>query len=63
MRINANRWYYSPDHGQPYKVIETQTLLGDTIYRVWLPGSDSVVRISASNIRPLEHAVDTYTFG
>lgn len=44
-QIDANSWHYSPDHGQPCKVIETQTLWGETTCRVWLPGSDSVVRI------------------
>jgi hypothetical protein len=57
MRIDANTWYYSPDHGQLCQVIETQTLWGDTTCRVWLPGSDSVVRIPANNLKPLEDAV------
>ena len=56
MRIDANSWYYSPDHGQLCQVIETQTLWGDTTCRVWLPGSDSVVRIPAANLKPLEDA-------
>ena len=46
-RTNANSWYHSPDHGQFCEVIETQILWGDTTCRVWLPGSDSVVRIPA----------------
>ena len=54
IRIDANSWYYSPDHGQLCKVIETQTLWGDTTCRVWLPGSDSVVRIPEANLKPLE---------
>ena len=37
-------------------VIETQTLWGETTCRVWLPGSDSVVRIPAANLKPLEDA-------
>ena len=50
-------WFYSPDHGQLCQVIETQTLWGDTTCRVWLPGSDSVVRIPADNLKSLEDAV------
>lgn len=50
------QWYYSPDHGQLCQVIETQTLWGETICRVWLPGSNSVVRIPASRLKPLESA-------
>ena len=53
-RLDANTWCYSPDHGQPCQVIETQTLWGETICRVWLPGSDSVVRIPASRLKSLE---------
>ncbi|HPH11077.1 MAG TPA: helicase-related protein [Thermotogota bacterium] len=49
-------WYYSPDHGQLCQVIEAQTLWGETTCRVWLPGSDSVVRIPASRLKPLESA-------
>ena len=47
-------WYYSPDHGQLCQVIEAQTLWGEMTCRVWLPGSDSVVRIPASRLKPLE---------
>jgi len=56
MWIDANSWYYSPDHGQLCQVIETQTLWGETNCRVWLPGRDSVVRIPASRLKPLESA-------
>ena len=51
-----NGWYYSPDHGQLCQVIEAQTLWGETTCRVWLPGRDSVVRIPASRLKPLESA-------
>ncbi len=52
--MNGGEWYYSSDHGQLCQVIETQTLWGDTTCCVWLPGSDSVVRIPAANLKPLE---------
>ena len=54
MRINANSWYFSPDHGQLCQVIETQTLWGETTCRVWLPGRDSVVRVPATRLASLE---------
>lgn len=56
MRIDANSWYYSPDHGQFCKVLEAQTLWGETTCRVWLSGRDTVVRIPASRLKPLESA-------
>lgn len=49
-------WYYSPDHGQLCQVIEAQTLWGETTCCVWLPGRDSVVRIPASRLKPLDSA-------
>jgi hypothetical protein len=54
MRIEANSWYYSTDHGQVCQVIEAQTLWGETTCRVWLPGRDSVVRIPASRLKSVE---------
>ncbi len=54
MRIDANSWYYSPDHGQLCQVIEAQTLWGETTCRVWLPGRDSVVHIPASRLKSIE---------
>lgn len=55
IKIDVNGWYYSPDHGF-CQVIESQTLWGETNCRVWLPGSDSVVRIPSSRLKPLESA-------
>jgi hypothetical protein len=49
-------WYYSPEHGQICQVMETQTLWGETIYRVWLPGRDSVVHVPAFRLKPLKSA-------
>jgi len=58
--IDPQSWHYSPDHGQICQIIETQTLWGETTCRVWLPGSDSVVRISAFRLKPIE-ATDAIT--
>ncbi len=54
--MSDGAWYFSPDHGQLCQVIETQTLWGETTCRVWLPGSDAVVRIPASRLKPLADA-------
>ena len=54
--LNNSNWYYSSDHKQLCQVIETQTLWGETICRVWLPGSDLVVRIPASKLKSLNEA-------
>jgi len=49
-------WYYSPDHGQLCRVIETQALWGETVCRVWLPDKDIVVRLLAMRLRPMHEA-------
>lgn len=54
IKIDAHRWYFSPDHGQLCQVVESQTLWGETTCRVWLPGRDSVVRVPASRLTSLE---------
>ena len=53
LKIDTNSWYYTPDHGQLCQVIETQTLWGETTCWVWLPNSDSLVRLSAFRLAPL----------
>lgn len=52
--LKQGDWYYSPDHDQLCQIIETQTLWGETTCRVWLPGRDSVVRIPAYRLKPIE---------
>jgi SNF2-related domain len=53
---HAHRWYYSTDHRQLCQVIETQTLWGETLCRVWLPEQGTVVRVSASRLRAIAEA-------
>jgi superfamily II DNA or RNA helicase len=49
------QWFYSKDYQSPCQVIESQSLWGETICRVWLPGSNAVVRIPASRLLSIEH--------
>jgi len=58
--MNGNKWHYSLDHNQICKVIETQKLWGKTTCCVWFPVSDSVVRVSAAGLKPIEDMV-TFT--
>lgn len=46
-------WQYSIVHNSACKVIEEQTLWGQTVCRVWLPNQDAVVRVPRSTLRPL----------
>lgn len=47
-------WLFSKIHNCPCKVIEEQTLWGQTICRVWLPNQDAVVRVSSDALRPID---------
>ena len=38
--ISSGAWLYSTIHKCPCKVIEEQTLWGQSVCRVWLPGRD-----------------------
>ena len=46
-------WQYSTIHNSACKVIDEQTLWGQTVCRVWLPNQDAVVRVPRSALRPL----------
>lgn len=46
-------WQYSTVHNSACKVVEEQTLWGQTVCCVWLPIHDAVVRVPRSALRPL----------
>ena len=46
-------WQYSTVHNSACKVIDEQTLWGQTVCRVWLPNQDAVVRVPRSALRLL----------
>tara|TARA_B100002003_G_scaffold92853_1_gene86523 strand:- start:5721 stop:8642 length:2922 start_codon:yes stop_codon:yes gene_type:complete len=54
-------WRYSTLHNSVCKVIEEQTLWGQTVFRVWLPNENAVVRVPSSALRPLEAGLDPET--
>ena len=53
MASSENIWQYSTVHNSACKVIEEQTLWGQTVCRVWLPNQDAGVRVPRSALRPL----------
>ncbi|MBV5328835.1 MAG: DEAD/DEAH box helicase, partial [Chlorobium sp.] len=53
MASSENIWQYSTVHNSACKVIEEQTLWGQTVCRVWLPNQDAVMRVPRSALRPL----------
>jgi len=49
----AENWFWSEDHHQFCRLIETRTLWGHTVCRVWLPEKNIVVQVPAERLRPL----------
>lgn len=54
--LGRGAWHYACDYREPCQIIDSQTLWGETICRVWLPGRDAVVRVAADRLEPLEKA-------
>lgn len=48
-------WKYSTTHNSICKVIEEQTLWGQTVCRIWLPNQDAVVRVPNFSLQPLDN--------
>jgi hypothetical protein len=50
MQPLSGQWFYTLEHGQPCQVVEALKLWDRTTYRVWLPESDSIVRVGEGEI-------------
>lgn len=48
-------WQYSTIHKSACKVVDEQTLWGQTVCRVWLLNQDAVVRVPQSDLQPLSN--------
>lgn len=46
-------WRYSTIHKSVCKIVDEQTLWGQTVCRVWLPNQDAIVRVPQSDLHPL----------
>jgi len=51
--MNQSPWQFSTLHNSPCKVIEEETLWGQTVCRVWLLNQDTIVRVPRSDLQPL----------
>lgn len=54
--MNQGDWVQLNDTGASGKVLEVEKLWGETVCRVWLLESDTVVRIPAARLKPLDGA-------
>ncbi len=55
--IAEGDWVYVYSTQTIGKVIEQSCLWGDTSFRVWLPSTDSIVRVSVSQLSPTQSSV------
>lgn len=53
-----SEWRYSTIHNSICRVIEEQTLWGQTVCRVWFPSSDAVVRVPGSTLEPISEVLN-----
>ncbi len=51
--FNIGDWCWYTRHASPCRVVERRDVWGETIYRVWLPAKDAVVRARAADLAPL----------
>jgi len=57
--LNSN-WQYSTTYNIACKVLDTQTLWDQTICRIWLSDSDTVVKVPFDSLMPIKIDIDTY---
>ncbi|MDQ0286779.1 superfamily II DNA or RNA helicase [Desulfofundulus luciae] len=46
-------WAWSREYREPVRIIEAVNLWDQTVYRVWVPGRDSIVRLSGNELSPI----------
>ena len=57
--MSPESWVFSIDHKQIGRIIETQTLWGESFCLVWFPSTNSVARLKATSLQPaLTHPSD-----
>jgi superfamily II DNA or RNA helicase len=49
--MESGEWAWSLEHQQVCRVVETQDLWGEALYRVWFPAKDAIVRVRGSQLR------------
>ena len=64
--MQAGEWCHSIDHDEPCRVVDTDTLWGQTTCLVWLPRRGTAVRVLQKRLAPLKsgetHLVDRLSY-
>jgi len=51
--FSPGSWAWSREYREPVRIIEAINLWEQTAYRVWVPGRDSIVRLSGNELSPI----------
>jgi len=54
--MQVGKWVWNKERKEVGQVIESQRLWGEDVYRVWMPGPDTVVRVRADLLEPISVA-------
>ena len=54
LRLGIGDWCWHTRHAAPCRVVECQDLWGETVFRVWLPTKDAVVRARSQELAILD---------
>lgn len=54
LRLSIGDWCWHTRHAAPCRLVECQYLWGETVYRVWLPTKDAVVRARSQELAALD---------
>jgi SNF2 family DNA or RNA helicase len=52
--VKPGDWAWTVEHRQSCRVLDIQSIWGEITYRVWLPAQDTVVRVRADQLKPLD---------
>lgn len=64
--MQTGEWWHSIDHGEPCRVVDTDTLWGQATCLVWLPRRGTAVRVLQKRLAPLKsgepHLIDRLSY-
>jgi len=54
IRLGVGDWCWHKRHATPCRVVERQDMWGESVFRVWLPTRDAVVRVRSQDLATLD---------
>jgi superfamily II DNA or RNA helicase len=59
--FSVGEWLWNDERRQPCKVVECSRLWEDTTYTIWLPATESVVRVTANKLKSFDFGDTAYS--